>query len=416
MSSIKYRLANKKDIQQLADLHYLFGRNQIGGFMHRLGRSFFKVYYNIHLNERNSIILVAEDEEGKIHGFTSGTLSSEEHLFFLKRNRIKLAISVLFAVIKSPKILKELFARLDFVLLKSKSEKYGVIAGPRIDYWVWETKGNINKSVFLFRTWLEIAFSYGVPSVKGEIDIENQSILTIHKHLGARIIQELTLKDGRKRVIIEFVNKKVNNQYFIRNMSILDIKDVVQIHILAFSKFFLTELGPGFISELYRGFLLSNMSICMVAINNSTIDGFIIGTLNPKVFFKRLLFRNGLRFLFHASRATFQSPAVVIKKLCYALNYRGEQPGNFSNSALLSSIGVNPSIEAKGLGSILVESFCKEAFSRGSDSVYLTTDKESNEKVNSFYLKNEFKLDAVIEQTNNSIMNRYLKLPNEESL
>lgn len=202
----------------------------------------------------------------------------------------------------------------------------------------------------------------------------------------------------------------------IRTMSLSDLNEVVQIHLTAFPDFFLTKLGKGFLYELYKGFLFDKNSICVVAILGSDIQGFVVGNLYPGHFFKKLFFNHAIRFLFYALKTFFRYPAMVLRKLIYALRYRGDQPAGLSNAALLSSIGVHPHTVAKGIGSQLLNEFCNNAYSRGAMAVYLTTDHMDNERVNQFYLKNGFYLDTVFTQTNKRKMNRYIRTPDEKVL
>jgi ribosomal protein S18 acetylase RimI-like enzyme len=192
-----------------------------------------------------------------------------------------------------------------------------------------------------------------------------------------------------------------------------DLNEVVMIHGRAFPDFFLTSLGKRFLYELYKNFVLNKYSICKVAKKGKIIQGFAIGSMNPVLLFRKMLFKKGFLLLLFASKALINNPKVVFIKLFYALKYRGEAPPGFSNPTLLSSIGVDPECETKGIGSLLVESFCNEAYSKGADVVYLTTDKYLNDRVNSFYLKNGFQLEAVIEKPDGREMNRYIKLPDE---
>jgi len=182
------------------------GEHQPGGFMFKLGLSFLKIYYKLLTNEKNSIIIVAEDEGGKILGFCSGTISAEEHLSNMKKNRLRIGFSILPAIIKSPKILTNIMDRERFVLLKDGSIQFGVISGPRIEYWAWRQNDKTNKSIPLLKTWLKVVFDLGISSVKAEVDTDNKNLLTIHKFLGAKVVEHLHLKDGRKRVIIEYSN------------------------------------------------------------------------------------------------------------------------------------------------------------------------------------------------------------------
>ncbi len=409
---MKYRLADNNDKNSLANMHYICGKRQCKGYMYQLGIPFLKVYYDILLNEKNSIVLIAENEKGVITGFISGTLAAEEHLLYLRRYKMRILFSLIPKIIQFPYILRGLINRLEFIYKKSNANKYSITEGPRIEYWAWDTNETTNYSIFMLKTYLNIVFSKGAHSIKGEIDIENNNIFTIHRRVGAKILHKYKLNDGRTRAIIEFVNNHCIKGFLVRSMAITDIERVVNIHIHAFPQFFLTELGKGFIRELYKDFVINESSICKVVLYDSIIMGFVVGSLKPRSLFKKLLIKNGYKFLWYTLNALVRNPYKVTIKLVYAFRYRGEPPSNFQNPALLSSIGVDPQSERKGIGKSLLHSFCDEAFLCGADCVYLTTDKINNDKVNNFYIMNGFQLESVIIQTGNREMNRYIKLPN----
>lgn len=208
MTILKFRLAKKTDADSLAIIHLICGKIQPDGFMHQLGLSFLNTYYRILLDEKNSVIVVAEDENGLLHGFCSGSLAAEEHHVELKRNRLKLAFSLIPAILKSPKILKKILARNRFIETSGQSTSFGTSHGTRSEYWAWRPESkNLIMSILLYKTWLNIVFELGSTSIKGEVDSLNKYVLKMHKILGASIIDELNLSDGRKRIIIEYTKK-----------------------------------------------------------------------------------------------------------------------------------------------------------------------------------------------------------------
>lgn len=202
------RFAKSSDFFALARLHLECGEDQPSGFIYKLGLPFLKTYYKLLINERNSIIIIAEDENGNTLGFTSGTLVAEAHLNTLKKSIFRIGISILPAIIKSPKILSNILDREKFVFLKHGSIQFGVVKGPRIEYWAWRHNQTPNMSIPLLKTWLRVVFDLGVNSVKAEVDIDSKNLLTIHKFLGAKVVEHLNLEDGRKRVVIEYTNDK----------------------------------------------------------------------------------------------------------------------------------------------------------------------------------------------------------------
>lgn len=202
------RLAKSIDINSLAKLHLECGKQQPGGFLFKLGLSFLKIYYKLLVNEKNCVIVIAEDTDGSLLGFCAGTMAAEAHLNNLKKNRFRIGIAILPAIIKSPKILTNILDREKFVFLKDGSIQFGVKCGPRIEYWAWRQNHRSNMSIPLLKTWLKVVFDLGVSSVKAEVDIDSKNLLTVHKFLGAKVVEQLELKDGRKRVIIEYSNKQ----------------------------------------------------------------------------------------------------------------------------------------------------------------------------------------------------------------
>ena len=203
-----FRIAKLKDKSSLARLHLEAGRIQPDGFMHQLGFYFLKSYYDILLREKNSVVILAEDLDGVIHGFCSGTSSAEDHLIELKRNKIILITAAIPALLMSPKLMFKILSRYRFVAGEKNSIEYGVSAGARSEYWAWRPQSkNLEMSVKMFNQWKKIMFDLGCNSIKGEVDLKNKYILKLHRLLGAVVVAKLTLADGRERVIIEYLKK-----------------------------------------------------------------------------------------------------------------------------------------------------------------------------------------------------------------
>jgi len=78
------------------------------------------------------------------------------------------------------------------------------------------------------------------------------------------------------------------------------------------------------------------------------------------------------------------------------------------------SLAVDPENGSKGIGNALIDAFCNQVNIHGSKVVYLTTDKINNDRVNSFYTINGFVLESEFIKPENRIMNRYIKILNEE--
>jgi GNAT superfamily N-acetyltransferase len=185
---------------------------------------------------------------------------------------------------------------------------------------------------------------------------------------------------------------------------------IVQIHLTAFEGFFLESMGKRFLKELYRGFLVEPSGLCLVAIDRKDVVGFVTGTTEPEGFFRRLLRRRWHAFVLAGAASLTLHPIRVGKKFLRALRYRGERPADVPNATLLSSIGVVPSGIGRGIGKVLISAFCERARLLGAFTVFLTTDRDSNDAVNQFYLLNGFKLHSSFLKERGRWMNLYTRV------
>ncbi len=195
----------------------------------------------------------------------------------------------------------------------------------------------------------------------------------------------------------------------IRSASVSDLHSVVNIHRKAFPDFFLTKMGPRFLKEMYSGYLRHSSGIFLVATDGNGVVGFVVGTTLPEKFFSELRKQRALSFLVCSIPGLLRNPVLVSKKLFSAIFYRGDEPEELRDGALLSSIGIVPEQFGKSIGKKLVAEFEREAFSGGSEFVFLTTDKLNNDRVNQFYKKNGYTIESSFSQVGNRQMLRYLK-------
>ena len=204
---VKFRNAKLIDVSQIADIHIESSKNQPGGFMHQLGHLFLVNYYKILIQEKHSIVIVAEDESGLIFGFCSGTLKAEEHIYYLNKYRLLLFFTSIPSIIRNPKLLIEILKRKNHIENKNSTVEFNNKIGVRNEYWGWRNNCDKSKSPELFKIWMDVVFSYGYNSFKGEVDSINKHIVLFHKFLGAKILKEVKLPDGRSRYFVEYSKK-----------------------------------------------------------------------------------------------------------------------------------------------------------------------------------------------------------------
>lgn len=184
------------------------------------------------------------------------------------------------------------------------------------------------------------------------------------------------------------------------------INEVVDVHMHSFPGFFLTFLGPKFLKEFYKSFIVDDTGIGFIALEDGKVLGAIVGPLVPDGYFKRLLKRQWWAFCYASIGAVLRCPS-VIKRLLRALFYRGEAPPG-PTRALLSSIAVLPSSQRLGIGKALVERWVQEVRQKGGKGCYLTTDAKDNDKVNGFYQRLNWKIESTYTTPEGRVMNRYV--------
>jgi hypothetical protein len=87
MGKIKFRLAKPSDAKQMTDCHWTVRDRYTDGIFLSLGKSFLRAYYEIVLNDPNEIVVCAENENGEIVGFSSGSLDAESQVKTIKKQR-----------------------------------------------------------------------------------------------------------------------------------------------------------------------------------------------------------------------------------------------------------------------------------------------------------------------------------------
>ena len=175
----------------------------------------------------------------------------------------------------------------------------------------------------------------------------------------------------------------------IRPMAPVDIEAVVNVHLAAFPGFFLTFLGPRFLDLFYRS-AVGLREICFVAVLQSQVVGFVMGSHTPGSFFKRLLRNRGLAFALASIPALLRRPRAAFR-LARALT-TPTTAARPAGTATLMSLAVDPRLQGRGAGKALVEAFLDEASRRGALVVDLSTDKVGNDSTNRFYRSLGFSL------------------------
>ena len=199
-------------------------------------------------------------------------------------------------------------------------------------------------------------------------------------------------------------------EVLIRSANQDEIDLIVNIHIISFHGFFLTMLGESFLKKMYSAFLVREYGLMRVAVDsNHAIVGFSAGTLVPELYFSSLRKKMWFSFLVASIPGIINNPIKVLRKLYYAMFYKGDSPAAIQKAALLSSIAVLPSMAGKSVGKALLADFEQQIMRAGVNCLYLTTDKHGNDAVVGFYTKAGYQIESEFTQPDGRQMLRLTK-------
>lgn len=208
---MRIRFAKSSDAKALARIHQECGKKQPDSFMHQLGLSFLTTYYEISIEEKHSVILVSEREDGVIVGFHSGTLLAEEHYRSLKHHKIILACASIPLLFTSPHLIKGIYKR--YKSSQDSTSNLTVKTGPRGEYWAWISGEPSEDSLRLHHTWHMIMKNLGVRYVYSEVNLTHRRVYKAVASLGAEVVDEVVTPDGKKRAIVRYDLILLSNKY-----------------------------------------------------------------------------------------------------------------------------------------------------------------------------------------------------------
>jgi ribosomal protein S18 acetylase RimI-like enzyme len=191
------------------------------------------------------------------------------------------------------------------------------------------------------------------------------------------------------------------NRFSVREAILEDIDDIVHVHLKSFPSFFLTSLGEKFLAEYYNIYIQYN-HIAFVVEDNGKIEGFVVGTNSSEEFYRD--FKSNIQPFLIPIITNIFNPKLVSKifNRIYSILFKkrvNDVLKKYNDINELTSIGVLPSDQKKGLGSILLgayESYCLNEKIKG---IYLTTDAANNDSVLNFYKKSGFEIDLTFYQS-----------------
>ena len=183
------------------------------------------------------------------------------------------------------------------------------------------------------------------------------------------------------------------------------INDIVSIHLNTFTGFFLTFMGRGFLNQMYRSYCDHDESGLLVAEDNGKSVGFLAYSGNFSGLYKFMIKTRLIPFGWYSVGAFFRRPSAfmhIIKALQKPSEVKREE-----KYVELSSIGVDPAIKSKGVGSLLIDELKKIVDFNKFAYITLETDAVDNDGAIHFYEKNGFVRERMYETDEGRKMYEY---------
>lgn len=183
------------------------------------------------------------------------------------------------------------------------------------------------------------------------------------------------------------------------------INEIVTIHLNTFTGFFLTFMGRGFLKQMYQSYCDHDESGLLVAEEAGKAMGFLAYSSNFSGLYKFMIKTRLVQFGWYSIGAFFRRPSAFMHIVSAFL-----KPGEAKRKEKyveLSSIGVNPEVKSKGVGSKLIEQLKKQVDFENYVYINLETDAVDNESAIHFYEKNGFVRERMFETDEGRKMYEY---------
>lgn len=183
------------------------------------------------------------------------------------------------------------------------------------------------------------------------------------------------------------------------------INEIVTIHLNTFTGFFLTFMGRGFLKQMYQSYCDHDESGLLVAEEDGKALGFLAFSSNFSGLYKFMIKTRLIQFGWYSIGAFFRRPSTFMHIISAFL-----KPGEAKRKEKyveLSSIGVDPDVKSKGIGSKLIDSLKNNVNFNKYAYINLETDAVDNDGAIHFYEKNGFVRERMFETDEGRKMYEY---------
>lgn len=174
-----------------------------------------------------------------------------------------------------------------------------------------------------------------------------------------------------------------------------DIDAIVEVHLHAFPRFFLSSLGPGFLACYYRSVMAAPDGLLLGYYDGDSgeLTAFCAATTHSRGFHWRLVKARFLTYALISLKLLFTRLKALLR-LAYNMSKSGDSGEDRQDYAELLSIASHPKTQKRGAGTALLVALKEELVTHGCSELSLTTDAVENDATLAFYRKNGFEVTS----------------------
>jgi ribosomal protein S18 acetylase RimI-like enzyme len=160
------------------------------------------------------------------------------------------------------------------------------------------------------------------------------------------------------------MNSNQESGIVLRTGTVDDAAAAAALHVGQIGEGFLSILGSGFLSRLYRRVARTPGSFLLIVQDGEATVGFLAGSTDVAGLYRSFLFRDGAAALITCGGSLVRSWRRVFETLRHGT-------GVSADGAELLAVAVNPVVRRRGAGSLLVHGFLTEVQRRRQDAAHV---------------------------------------------
>ena len=192
----------------------------------------------------------------------------------------------------------------------------------------------------------------------------------------------------------------------VRPMTRRDVRAAADLHATHLPHGFFPRLGPPFLREYYRAFVVSPHAVALASGDGARLDGMVVGVVSAREHYRWVLRRRGWRLALAGAAALLVRPWLLagfvrgrLPRYVRAVRSLRRRPAEPSGElaaqpadryAVLAHVAVDASARGGGLGAELADRFAEAVAAAGAGSVRATT-REGDGGAAGFYERTGWK-------------------------